>query len=172
MNFVWILTLVAGGLFLLGTLEYLGRLVNRFGKLDTFDNMEFYIRYYCEKGYNKTILRLRDTQSGQSLDFVKLIPLGNGPTRYLFQLRSEATTPELFDRALSALDEADTDYYVTSQYDPAPPRIIVECGRDTAKAVFLAELVLGRLYGLSGASPIRVGCIGPLNSNRKKIIGW
>ena len=169
---ITILIIIGILVLLVCVINYILGIANQFGLAEPLYKLEFFITYYCEKGHNNNILRLRDIQSKQSLDFVKLMPSCDGPTRFVFQLRSEANTKETFEGVVKILEAENVDYYQTLPVDKIPPRIIVDCGRDIKKAMFLAETVLVDFYGLSKNSIIRYGCIGPLDVRRSKVIGW
>jgi len=148
--------------------------LDRYGKADRVERLQFYIDAYMRGGMHKTRFRILDPATGRHLWFVKLTPTVEkyGPTRFFLRLTPDGCSSEEFARAQQALRNAGIEYYLTSEHAPSPRTIVVHCDMDVDKAVRAARCIMVETFGLSDDSPLRYGCFGASNPRHDEIIGW
>ena len=172
------MNMIVFAIVLIGTFVVLGLyvlvLIDRHGTFDSLSRLPFYIDAYIREGFHKTRFRLRDPSTGRHLWFVKLTtyPKQHGPTRFFLQLTVDGCSSDEFQRARQLLDQAEIEYYLTTEHDPSPRALVVHCDMDIDKAIRTARCILVDVFGLTESSSIRYGVFGGTIHQRSAIVGW
>jgi hypothetical protein len=118
-----------------------------------------------------TRLRIMDQNSKRYVEFVKLMS-GYALSRYFLQLDSQACSPEEFCKAQELLRQNGISFYLTTEDDPQPQKLVINCDMNMVRANQVARMILFPVFGLELNTPIRIGCYGSYKGNKKTILGW